>query len=62
MKEYVRFETKPKVNCVRDALVKKILAIPPVEQCCEGGWNKYAKMDLDMLIMIILKIVMEFII
>ena len=43
VKEYVRFETKPKVNCVRDALVKKILAIPPVEQCCEGGWNKYAK-------------------
>ena len=39
VKEYVRFETKPKVNCVRDALVKKILAVPPVVQCCEGGWE-----------------------
>jgi acetyl-CoA carboxylase beta subunit len=40
VKEYVRFETKPKVNCVRDALVKKILAVPPVVQCCEGGWER----------------------
>ena len=39
VKEYVRFETKPKVNCVRDALVEKILAMPPVAQCCEGGWD-----------------------
>ena len=44
VKEYVRFETKPKVNCVRDALVEKILAMPPVEQCCEGGWENIKKM------------------
>ena len=43
VKEYVRFETKPKVNCVRDALVKKILALPPVNQCCEGSWENISK-------------------
>ena len=43
VKEYVRFETKPKVNCVRDALVEKILALPPVEQCCGEGWDNISK-------------------
>ena len=43
VKEYVRFETKPKVNCVRDALVEKVLAMPPVDQCCEGGWESLSK-------------------
>jgi hypothetical protein len=44
VKEYVRFETKPKVNCVRDALVNKVIAIPPVGQCCcEDGWDNAVK-------------------
>ena len=43
VKEYVRFETKPKVNCVRDALVEKVLAMPPVIQCCEEGWDNISK-------------------
>ena len=44
VKEYVRFETKPKVNCVRDALVNKIIAIPPVGQCCcTDGWDNISK-------------------
>ena len=34
VKEYVRFETKPMVNCVRDALVQKIFAHPPPGHCC----------------------------
>ena len=34
VREYVRFETKPKVNCVRDALVHKILARPAEMPCC----------------------------
>ena len=44
VKEYVRFETKPKVNCVRDALVNKIIAIPPVGLCCcEYGVDNISK-------------------
>ena len=43
VKEYVRFETKPKVNCIRNALVQKILAMPPVDQCCDGGWGTLAE-------------------
>lgn len=35
VKEYVRFETKPMVNCVRDALVQKIFAHPPPGHCCD---------------------------
>ena len=34
VKEYIRFETKPMVNCVRDALVQKINAHPPPGFCC----------------------------
>ena len=34
VKEYIRFETKPLVNCVRDALVQKIFAHPPPGYCC----------------------------
>ena len=34
VREYIRFETKPKVNCVRDALVQKILARPAEMPCC----------------------------
>ena len=34
VKEYIRFETKPMVNCVRDALVQKIFARPPPGCCC----------------------------
>ena len=34
VKEYIRFETKPMVNCVRDALVQKILAHPLPGFCC----------------------------
>ena len=34
VKEYIRFETKPMVNCVRDALVQKILARPAEMLCC----------------------------
>ena len=34
VKEYVKFETKPKVNCVRDALVNKIPARPEECLCC----------------------------
>ena len=40
VKEYIRFETKPMVNCVRDALVKKILARPAEMTCC-GGEPRY---------------------
>ena len=40
VKEYIRFETKPMVNCVRDALVKKILARPAEMVCC-GGDPRY---------------------
>ena len=36
VKEYIRFETKPMVNCVRDALVQKILARPAEMTCCDG--------------------------
>ena len=36
VKEYIRFETKPMVNCVRDALVQKILALPAEMPCCGG--------------------------
>ena len=35
VREYVRFETKPKVNCVRDALVNKIFARPAEMPCCQ---------------------------
>ena len=34
VKEYIRFETKPMVNCVRDALVQKNFAHPPPGFCC----------------------------
>ena len=34
VKEYIRFETKPMVNCVRDALVQKIFAHPLPGFCC----------------------------
>ena len=34
VKEYIRFETKPLVNCVRDALVQKKFAHPPPGYCC----------------------------
>ena len=34
VKEYVKFETKPRVNCVRDALVNKIPARPEQCLCC----------------------------
>ena len=34
VKEYIRFETKPMVNCVRDALVQKIIARPAEMSCC----------------------------
>ena len=34
VKEYVKFETKPRVNCVRDALVNKIPARPEQCICC----------------------------
>ena len=34
VKEYVKFETKPRVNCVRDALVNKIPARPYECLCC----------------------------
>ena len=40
VKEYIRFETKPMVNCVRDALVQKVLA-RPVEMSCCGGDPRY---------------------
>ena len=40
VKEYIRFETKPMVNCVRDALVEKILARPAEMMCC-GGDPRY---------------------
>ena len=36
VKEYIRFETKPMVNCVRDALVQKVLARPAEMTCCDG--------------------------
>ena len=35
VREYFRFETKPKVNCVRDALVQKIFARPAEMPCCQ---------------------------
>ena len=60
VKEYVRFETKPKVNCVRDALVEKIFALPPVDQCCcEGSWENIAKTGFKI---VIIKTVKGFII
>ena len=34
VKEYIRFETRPMVNCVRDALVQQILARPSEMVCC----------------------------
>ena len=34
VKEYIKFETKPMVNCVRDALVHKIYAHPLPGYCC----------------------------
>ena len=37
---FVKFETKPMVNCVRDALVNKILARPSQMECC-GGDPRY---------------------
>ena len=40
VKEYIRFETKPMVNCVRDALVETILARPAEMMCC-GGDPRY---------------------
>ena len=40
VKEYIRFETKPMVNCVRDALVQKIIARPAELICC-GGDPRY---------------------
>ena len=35
VREYFRFETKPKVNCVRDVLVQKIFARPAEMPCCQ---------------------------
>ena len=36
VREYFKFETKPKVNCVRDALVHKIEARPAEMPCCNS--------------------------
>ena len=36
VREYFKFETKPKVNCVRDALVHKIEARPAEMPCCNN--------------------------
>jgi len=41
VKEYVRFETKPLVNCVRDALVQKVLAHPPPGHCCGADQSEF---------------------
>ena len=41
VKEYIRFETKPMVNCVRDALVQKIIARPAEMPCCEEDPRYY---------------------
>ena len=41
VKEYIRFETKPMVNCVRDALVQKIFAHPPPGYCCGVDQNQF---------------------
>ena len=41
VKEYIRFETKPMVNCVRDALVQKIFAHPPPDLCCGVDQNQF---------------------
>ena len=41
VKEYIRFETKPMVNCVRDALVQKIFAHPPPNLCCGVDQNQF---------------------
>ena len=41
VKEYVKFETKPQVNCVRDALVNKIPARPAECPCCGGEPRLY---------------------
>ena len=36
VREYFKFETKPKVNCVRDALVHRIEARPAEMPCCNN--------------------------
>ena len=41
VREYFRFETKPKVNCVRDALVQKIFARPAEMPCCDSDPRYY---------------------
>ena len=41
VKEYIRFETKPMVNCVRDALVQKIFARPLPGFCCGVDQNQF---------------------
>ena len=41
VKEYIKFETKPRVNCVRDALVNKIPARPAECPCCDAEPRLY---------------------
>ena len=47
VKEYVKFETKPRVNCVRDALVNKIPARPEQCLCCGAEPRLYTFIHSD---------------
>ena len=47
VKEYVKFETKPLVNCVRNALVNKIPARPAECLCCGAEPRLYMFKHLD---------------
>ena len=47
VKEYVKFETKPRVNCVRDALVNKIPARPDECSCCGAEPRLYTFKHYD---------------
>ena len=47
VKEYVKFETKPRVNCVRDALVNKIPARPDECPCCGAEPRLYTFKHYD---------------
>ena len=47
VKEYVKFETKPRVNCVRDALVNKIPARPDECLCCGAEPRLYTFKHYD---------------
>ena len=47
VKEYVKFETKPRVNCVRDALVNKIPARPEQCLCCGAEPRLYTFIHND---------------